>query len=111
MLLVAVCDSPGWGGWHCFSSSNFKDTAGHISVLLTTELTVIEATVLALGQEPGLPLQRRASRALQGTQPYSLSGVLVSCQTNAKEMLLLGQHRNKHTPTRSPRTGTPGLAS
>lgn len=95
MLLVAVCDSSGWGGWHCFSSSNFKGTAGPISVFLTTELTVIEAMVLVLGQDPGhqLLLQRRA---LQGTQPCSLSGDLVSCQTNAKEMLLLGQHGNKH---------------
>ena len=69
MLLVTVCDSPGWGGQHCFSCSNFKDTASPISVSQTVELTVIEAVVLVLGQDPGrqLLLQRRASRALQGT--------------------------------------------
>lgn len=112
LLPITVWDSPEWGGWHCFSSSNFKDTADPISVSQTTALTVIEAMVLVLGQDPGrqLLLQRRASRALQGTQPCSPSGVLISCQTNLKEMLLLGQRGNKHTPTGSPRTGSPGAA-
>lgn len=77
------------------------------------ELTAIEAMVLVLGPDPGrqLFLQRRASRALQGTQPCSLPGALVSCQTNWKEMLLLGQHGNKHTPTGSTHAGIPRAAS
>lgn len=113
VLPVTVRDSPGWGGWHCFSSSNFKDTAGAISISQTNEQTVTEAMVLVLGQDPGhqLLLQRRASRALQGTQPCSHLRVLISCQTNSKEMLLLGHRGNKHVPTGSPHTSTSGAAS
>jgi len=87
---LSHCDRPGWGRWHFSSSSSFKDTAGPLSLSQTTELTVIEAMVLVLGQDPGhqLLLQRRASRALQGPQPCSLLGVLSSCQTTPKRCYL-----------------------